>query len=234
MPTLTAPVKWAQRKESLFVTIDLPDVEPETAKIDLTDKKLVFSGRSEGNDYTLELVFLHEIDSKSEDTKFRIKARDISFYLVKKEEERWARLLEDKTLQRTNVKCDFNKWVDSDEEDESNNFNVDGMGGMPGMGGGMGGMGGMDMSKMMQQMNAMQGGAGPAPAFDEGDGDDDDNGDEEEYYDSDDDYDENDEEAYLDEHAEREDLPEEAEGAEVKQDKDTKEASAPAAATKET
>lgn len=37
---LWAPVKWAQRKDSLYVTVDLPDVKDE--KVALTDKSLKF------------------------------------------------------------------------------------------------------------------------------------------------------------------------------------------------
>ena len=38
--TLCAPVKWAQRKDSLYVTVDLPDVADE--EVTLTDKSLKF------------------------------------------------------------------------------------------------------------------------------------------------------------------------------------------------
>jgi hypothetical protein len=36
----TAPIKWAQRKDSIFVTICLPDVTDE--KVELTPEKLTF------------------------------------------------------------------------------------------------------------------------------------------------------------------------------------------------
>ncbi len=57
----TAPVKWAQRKDSLFVTITLNDVKDHN--IDVTEKKLSFSGISNGKNYaiTLEFVsFMHQ------------------------------------------------------------------------------------------------------------------------------------------------------------------------------
>ena len=38
--TLWAPVKWAQRKDSLYVTVDLPDVKDE--KVKLTNQSLSF------------------------------------------------------------------------------------------------------------------------------------------------------------------------------------------------
>ena len=56
MSSNTAPVKWAQRKDSLYVTIALSDVTNE--KIDLTDKTLTFTGTSGGKEYSLNLVFV--------------------------------------------------------------------------------------------------------------------------------------------------------------------------------
>ncbi len=37
----TAPIQWAQRNDSIYFTIVLPDVKD--AKVDLTDDKLSFS-----------------------------------------------------------------------------------------------------------------------------------------------------------------------------------------------
>ena len=58
------PVKWAQRKEALFVTISLPDVSDE--KVALTSNTLSFAGKSGGKDWNLEVVFLHEVDAEAE------------------------------------------------------------------------------------------------------------------------------------------------------------------------
>lgn len=56
MATNTAPVKWAQRKDSLYVTITLADVKDY--KVDLTDRKLVFEGTSGDKRYKLDLEFV--------------------------------------------------------------------------------------------------------------------------------------------------------------------------------
>lgn len=81
-----------------------------------------------------------------------------------KEDDFWPRLLKDKNLEKTNVKIDWDRYVDEDEA-EGKDFdmtgldggmdfgNMDfgamggmgGMGGMPGMGGLGGNMGGMGM-----------------------------------------------------------------------------------------
>lgn len=51
-----APVKWAQRKDSLYITISLADVKDH--KIELTEKKLTFTGSSSGKLYSLDLEFV--------------------------------------------------------------------------------------------------------------------------------------------------------------------------------
>jgi HSP20 family molecular chaperone IbpA len=40
--TTTAPITWAQRMDALFITIVVPDVDKESAKIELTEGKLTF------------------------------------------------------------------------------------------------------------------------------------------------------------------------------------------------
>lgn len=55
----TAPVKWAQRKDSLYVTITLNDVKDH--KVDLTNEKLVFQGSSNGKEYSLNLEFVSDL-----------------------------------------------------------------------------------------------------------------------------------------------------------------------------
>ncbi len=52
----TAPVKWAQRKDSLYVTITLPDVKDY--KVDVAGDKLTFEGTSQEKRYQLELIFV--------------------------------------------------------------------------------------------------------------------------------------------------------------------------------
>lgn len=56
MAANTAPVKWAQRKDSLYLTIALPDVKDH--QVELTDRKLVFQGTSGDKLYKLDLEFV--------------------------------------------------------------------------------------------------------------------------------------------------------------------------------
>ena len=52
----TAPIKWAQRKDSLYVTIVLPDVKDH--KLDVTATHLSFKGTSNGKEYAIEFDFV--------------------------------------------------------------------------------------------------------------------------------------------------------------------------------
>jgi prostaglandin-E synthase len=193
MTSNTAPIKWAQRSDSLYITIALSDVKDET--IDLTDSELHFKGTSEDKPYEVNIKFYQPIDSKNTESTYKVLPRSVQMHVMKvvkeedkddDEEEFWPRLLEDKTLEKNQVKIDWDRYVDEDEEEEGfdtsnleGGMGMGGPGGMPGMGGpggmpgmegmggmpgmeGMGGMGGMDMEALMKQMGGM-GGMGGMP-----------------------------------------------------------------------
>jgi len=154
-------VSWAQRKESVFLTVDISDVTE--LKVELEEESLKFSGKSKGNIYEFYLEFEDKIDK--EKSKYSA-TRNVMFELVKQETKRWKRLTKDSKKLHW-LKVDFDKYVDTDEEEGAGGFgdmgDMDfmsnmggGMGGMPGMGG-MGGMGGMDMSQLMSGMGGMGG-----------------------------------------------------------------------------
>ncbi|CAB9522535.1 Prostaglandin E synthase 3 (Cytosolic) [Seminavis robusta] len=203
MSVNTAPIKWAQRTDSLYVTIALSDVKNET--INLTDKELHFKGKSQDKDYEVNIEFFKPVDA--EGSKYNVLPRSIQMHIMKKkedeDEEFWPRLLKDKALEKNQVKIDWDRYVDEDEEEEGfdtsaldGGMGMGGMGGMggggggfpgmpggmPGMGGmggmpgmeGMGNMGGMDMEALMKQMGDMSAMGGGPPTGEDEDGDDDD------------------------------------------------------------
>jgi len=150
------------------------DVKDET--INLSDTTLTFKGKSGDKDYEVNIEFFKAVDAK--DSTYKVLPRSIQMHVMKAtskddDEEFWPRLLKDKTLEKNQVKIDWDRYVDEDEEEEAGGFDTSaleggmGMGGMPGMGG-MGGMmggagGGMgDLASMMQGM----GGGGPGGGMD--------------------------------------------------------------------
>ena len=190
---------WAQTKEAVYVTVDVPDVTDE--KISVDANVLKFSAKSGGKQYECEMELFEAINA--DESKYEVRGRNVFFSLkrVESEEEKeevyWPRLLKDKNLQKRFVKCDWNRWVDEDEDEGANDVDTSGMQGMgggggmdmaamqqmmAGMGGGGGGGGGMDMAAMQKMMAGMGGGAGAGAGMgakvgandDEPDSDDDD------------------------------------------------------------
>lgn len=159
----TAPIKWAQRSDALYLTIDLPDVCDET--ITLKDEELAFTGKSNGKQYEINITFFKPVDA--EDSTYKVHPRNIQMHILKKKgddnEAFWPRLLKDKALEKNQVTIDWNRYVDDDDEGDAGNFDLSNLqggrnfGGGGGMGG-MPGMGGMDLGNMddfMKQMGNM-------------------------------------------------------------------------------
>ncbi|ACO66847.1 predicted protein [Micromonas commoda] len=120
---LTPTVLWAQRKDRLLITIDLPN--PEHPRVNLEEEgRLTFSATAgkdgeERREYEVVLEFLHPVNAK--DSKISVGNRQVFVVVMKTEEfsgEHWPRLLRAKG-KVPHVKTDFNKWVDEDEEEES-------------------------------------------------------------------------------------------------------------------
>lgn len=191
--TVTPEILWAQRssaaeddKNVIMLTINVPNMTSERTKCELKPSSLHFestveadaSKGIEGKKYLFDLEFFEDIIP--EESKQHLSAK--SLYLVlrkeKAQEEYWPRLTKEK-VRLHNVKTDFDKWVDEDEQtEEPEDFGMGGAGGfdpsmLSAMGGGMGGMdggmGGMDLQSMMAQM----GGAGAMGDMDGLDEDDD-------------------------------------------------------------
>mmetsp|Transcript_151506 Transcript_151506/g.264031 ORF Transcript_151506/g.264031 Transcript_151506/m.264031 type:complete len:167 (+) Transcript_151506:74-574(+) len=120
---LKPDVLWAQRPDSVFLTIDLKEVQD--MKVTLEEKNLAFSGKVEGSLYEFSLEFFAPV--KKQDCKWSAK-RLIEFYLKKDEAKAWSRLQAGGKVPW--IKVDWKKWQDSDDEDEKGDFNLDGMGDM--------------------------------------------------------------------------------------------------------
>lgn len=128
-------ILWAQRKEVVYVTIEVFEVKEE--KIEINDNVVSFSGvrGSDGAKFGVTLELFGSVDM--EKSKVTVSHRDISLMLVKTEAGPfWPRLL--KSTQKMHfIHTDFSKWIDEDEEDEE----------MPADTGAGGNFGNFDMSQ---------------------------------------------------------------------------------------
>jgi|TARA_B110000914_G_C15370580_1_gene402982 hypothetical protein len=141
----TPTIKWAQRKDCLFVTIELLEVKNPIIEI-TDDNKLKFNGSSDGINYSLEMELFEKVNR--EESKWTIATRNI-FLNIKKSEKgpHWAYINKDK-IKHNYIKFDWNNFIDEDEEDVEENPQGGMGGGFPGMGGMGGGNNFMDMANM--------------------------------------------------------------------------------------
>ncbi|CAM9514934.1 unnamed protein product, partial [Ascophyllum nodosum] len=102
---------------------------------------------------------------------WKVLPRSIQMHIVKEmgDDVFWERLLQDKSMEKTNVKIDWNKFVDEDEDEVgAEGFDMSALDGGSGFGGGgmppggMGGMPGMGMGGMMGGRGGGGGGGMPA------------------------------------------------------------------------
>lgn len=155
-------ILWAETKKFVFITIELQDVND--LKVNLGEKSLDFEGEADGRKYEFKLDFPQEINK--EESKYN-KERNVQVKLVKKEAQRW-RCLTTGGKKPHWIKCDWAKWVDSDDEEEGMgmNFKDFDMGSL-GFGGGddMNAMDGMDDSDDETDLPDLDG--APPPGEDE-------------------------------------------------------------------
>ena len=106
----------------------------------------IYRGTSNGQEYEVTLDFLKEVDAESKESIWAKTDRNLHFYIVKKnqDEEFWPRLLTDKHLEKTNVKVDWSKFVDEDEDEGQSSFDMSALNGG----------GGFDINQMMAAQNA--------------------------------------------------------------------------------
>lgn len=123
--SLTPEFLWAQRKDQVFLTINLPNVKRETAEIKLKgDGHVYFKGLA-GNvghedEYVLDIVLFKPI--RASESKFTVTARDVRFKIVKEQSgPYWDRLLK---AEGRNVHCkiDWDHWKDEDEDEDEYSF----------------------------------------------------------------------------------------------------------------
>ena len=107
-------LKWAQRKDRVFVTIDLPGATD--TKIDLKpDGHLSFSGKVKDQKYAIEIDLYKEVIT--EDSKWNLRGRNVILNIVKKdqEDEYWPRITKEK-IKHPHIKVDWDKWIEEDDE----------------------------------------------------------------------------------------------------------------------
>lgn len=103
--------RWAQRKDRVFVEVQLRDILNEN--IELTENTLTFVGQSDKDKYAFNFEFYASVDKEA--SKWNKTGYHLMFVLEKKDKDAsfWPRLLKGKEKNQY-VQVDWSKWVDED------------------------------------------------------------------------------------------------------------------------
>jgi prostaglandin-E synthase len=114
--TQTPKVKWAQRKDKLFITIDAINIKDP--KIDIIDNQtLKFSGKGEENvNFAFELELYDQVNK--DESKYNLDTRNILLNIKKQTKgPYWPRLTK-KSEKLNFLSPDWQLYIDEDEEDD--------------------------------------------------------------------------------------------------------------------
>ncbi|KAI9321312.1 HSP20-like chaperone [Dichotomocladium elegans] len=125
-------VLWAQRKDLIYLTVEVTDINKPVIEVKPNSFHFKGKGEKEQNEYEAEIEFYAAVDV--EKSKQHLTPRNLTMIIYKKEEGFWPKLQKGNKLNF--VKVDFSRWKDEDEEDDD---------GLPDP------MGGMDFQSLMAQ-----------------------------------------------------------------------------------
>ncbi|XP_042519886.1 co-chaperone protein p23-1-like [Macadamia integrifolia] len=110
-------VKWTQRSDRVYITIELPDAKDVKLKLE-PEGKFFFSATSGADNipYEVDIVLYDKVDVN--ESKASVGLRNICYLVKKAEQKWWSRLIKQEGKPPVFLKVDWDKWVDEDEEQE--------------------------------------------------------------------------------------------------------------------
>ncbi|XP_026412322.1 co-chaperone protein p23-1-like isoform X2 [Papaver somniferum] len=117
-------IKWAQRSDKIFLTVDLPDANDVKLKLE-PQGRFVFSATKGGIPYEVDIELYDKINA--EESKVNNGVRNIVYVIKKTESKWWNRLLKQEGKPPVFLKVDWDKWVDEDDETEKTDMDFNDM-----------------------------------------------------------------------------------------------------------
>ncbi|KAH3768002.1 hypothetical protein Pelo_93 [Pelomyxa schiedti] len=118
------PCIWAERKDKVIFTVNVPGLRQEDCTVELEENGNV--SFLCGNVYNLQFTLLKAVDVKK--SKWGVAGRGVVFEIFKKEEGWWGKMVKDAKPRW--LSCDWNRWMDEDDEVEiPDNLDMGNMGG---------------------------------------------------------------------------------------------------------
>ena len=116
-------IKWAQRKDRLYITIDVVHSEKPTIEI-IEGTKLKYLGMSGSKKYAFEIELHDEV--VKEESKYTLDSRNIFLNIKKKTSgPHWPSLTKNNVKYKW-IQVDWAYYVEEDEEEEGSQPNFDG------------------------------------------------------------------------------------------------------------
>ncbi|KAG1338275.1 putative co-chaperone protein p23-1 [Cocos nucifera] len=115
-------VKWAQRSDKIYLTVELPDAKDVNLKLE-PEGKFNFSANKDGVSYEVDLELFDKVNTK--ESKFNIGTRSIGYVIKKAEKKWWSRLLKGEGKPPAFLKVDWDKWIDEEDENEKAKDDMD-------------------------------------------------------------------------------------------------------------
>ncbi|XP_018433914.1 co-chaperone protein p23-1 isoform X1 [Raphanus sativus] len=114
-------VKWAQRSDKVYITVELPDAEDVKLKLE-PQGKFFFSatGGASKTKYEVDLDLFDSVDVN--ESKASVSSRSVCYLVKKAESKWWNRLIKQEGKPPVYLKVDWDKWVDEDEDDKDMDF----------------------------------------------------------------------------------------------------------------
>lgn len=130
-------MKWAQRSDKIFLTVELPDAKDVKVNLD-PEGKFSFFATKDSFPYEVDFELFDKINVKvkheykflslvllatvimiiglQQESKVNIGARSIVYVVKKLEKKWWNRLLKEEGKSPGYLKVDWDKWIDEDDE----------------------------------------------------------------------------------------------------------------------
>ncbi|XP_043689033.1 co-chaperone protein p23-1-like isoform X2 [Telopea speciosissima] len=108
-------VKWAQRSDKIYLTVELPDAKDVKVKLE-PEGRFIFSATKDGIPYEVDIELYDKINV--EESKVSSGVRNIVYVIKKAENKWWGKLVKQEAKSPVFLKVDWDKWVDEDEENE--------------------------------------------------------------------------------------------------------------------
>ncbi|XP_057731938.1 co-chaperone protein p23-1-like [Arachis stenosperma] len=109
------PVKWAQRSDEVYITVELPDAQDVKLKLE-PEGKFYFSATTDAEKipYEIDIDLFDKVDVNN--SKVCVGSRSIFYLVAKAEDKWWDRLLKQRGKPPAFLKVDWDKWVDEHDE----------------------------------------------------------------------------------------------------------------------